>query len=457
MDQMDYLSIHVKYGTPFLHESYVKVGIERALSVIIFLDKNIPDKYMADENNIRIISSIFNKSKNASYIEALQRRVRNDDPQKCVIEINESVKAREIIETLVTIDGEKMYYVLSPSDLINKILSKSIVDISYYKLFIELLSYKGHEFYFINPNLLEIHDDIFSLKFKELCLLFNNAILIGYSKKSSGGYEIRLNPPNEPFTKKDWLIFLAKNENSIKCGHTAESYNHVRPMEIKQPSETVFRKISVIGDRHDLKNILEFLDDQSGEIFRSNIYTMPNVEDYFDKEFIDKLIDKKFDHVIVNLKDDLAFRLTLYILSLESNEKDPERKLAYDMFASKLITLMENPIIEEISSDGVINKNTILSEKLGSMLIAQIAFQRNLSGVFNELLMKKGNEFHLLDINNPKYSRLFKLKKSELRYHLVMNNMIYIGIVDTQGKVIIDAENLQDAQKIIVIAEGEYR
>jgi hypothetical protein len=93
--------------------------------------------------------------------------------------------------------------------------------------------------------------------------------------------------------------------------------------------------------------------------------------------------------VIINLKDDLAFRVMLYIQSI-LGEDDP--------LVARVDIVLEDPICEYLLDRSIGRQNAISSDELAARYMTQLAYQRSLEGLFEELLRPEGHELDLLDV-----------------------------------------------------------
>jgi hypothetical protein len=187
----------------------------------------------------------------------------------------------------------------------------------------------------------------------------------------------------------------------------------------------------MIGKYHDLSGADDFLDQESKRGFHENIFVCEKTEDYF-------------DNVIINLKDEITLRLSLYLLSLYGENAD---------IISRLIIIIENPVTAELLAGSFKKKNIVLSEKLAANFISQITFQKHLTGVIEELTSPEGHEFNLLEIGKEVPSDILP-NKAQVKQLLIENEMVYIGNIDRNKNINFDDENFQDSTHLIVLSEG---
>jgi hypothetical protein len=443
VEKHQHISVYAKHGVPLFFESFQKVSLLDASAAVILLDKDFHDQYAADNNNLKILSAVLNNNK---YCDLLVKRTREKHPLKCTVELNDTNKAKEIAASISTIKGVSTFSVVTPMDMISRILSRSVIDVAYFNMYNEIFSFQGYEIYFDNPNNHSSNGDLVGKSFKELHLGFTKGLLIGFSRLVGNDFQIFLNPVGEILSNDDWLLFLAKDETDIKYEAFTPpiSEHNFSEITIRQPSEIVTRRICMIGKYHDLSGADDFLDQESKRGFHENIFVCEKTEDYFDKEKIDQLLGKNFDNVIINLKDEITLRLSLYLLSLYGENAD---------IISRLIIIIENPVTAELLAGSFKKKNIVLSEKLAANFISQITFQKHLTGVIEELTSPEGHEFNLLEIGKEVPSDILP-NKAQVKQLLIENEMVYIGNIDRNKNINFDDENFQDSTHLIVLSEG---
>ena len=161
--------------------------------------------------------------------------------------------------------------------------------------------------------------------------------------------------------------------------------------------------------------------------------------------FLQGLHEVDYDNIIINLDDEQGFRLTMLLVSKNRNDKS---------FMTKIVTILGDPVTEQLLNTNVLKSNTVLSHKLAARYIAQISFQKNLDRLFTELAFAEGAEFNLLEVGKHIPADLL-VDLSELKKMLAAHKMVYIGTVDNEKNVFLEASTFSDTKQILVLSFGE--
>ena len=412
------LSIFVKYGNLYDVQTYTKFSLNKCKNIILLSDHNYSDNFTADNNSIKIVSTL------------IQNKSIDFSKRNLTIEINRTYHIEKIYEKFQQMYNIKNFSYIDSTKLLAQLLERSIIDITYYKIYEEIFTFNGFEIYIKSAK--EFIDNAHN--FKDLLLKVDNAILIGYIKDD----KVELNNLKTTINPNDELIFIANNEKEIilKDNNSKDITN----ITIEQPSEIVKRTICMLGDVYKIDNLFEFLDEDSKNKYEQ--YIFDDFKDYIDDKFIKILEKKEFDSIIINLPEEETLRFILILVSkFGKNSK----------FVNKCISMMSNPNNAKIINTITGTSNIILSERLSAQFISQLSFHNNLIKVINELTTSQGAEFNILD---AKKQKLNHYSKTELKSILLNNEMIYIGIVKDNGEIELDSKNINLAKLIIVLSNG---
>lgn len=435
-DKTPYLNIYLRQGDLFQFETYERLSVLDAQGLLLLLDEDIKDPFQADNVNLKLLSLLTREDR---LRQMLVRRMESLSPFKFAIELTDTGIARDIATSLAEIDGKQMIAIVS-RDVIFRVLTRSLVDLAYYKIYYEILSYFGSELYFVDPRRF---GNLTGKTFDSLHLGFNRGILIGRTRVVRGSFELELGPGKAPLAQGEWLIFIAPSAEEIVWDPSMQ-LSPAASRVVKEPSEIVSKRICIIGDENAFPNIGDFLDQESRELLERNRVLRANVQEYFDRDLIMRIREQDFDGVIINLEDEVAFRLTLYILSLFGKE---------DPFLSRIITVIENPISEDLLNRNIKYRNTILSNKLAAKYMTQLAYQRSLELLIHDLMEPEGYEFNLLEVEKD-IPRSFLTTKKEVKETLMANGMIYVGTIDQERSARFDSERFEGVRQVIVLARG---
>lgn len=410
------LNIIAIAGDPLNWNSYERVNLNNASKVIILLSRE----------------KIKNQNKKISKFIADNENFTNQN-LSFVIETEYFQYSNEIYQAIF--DGAiKQYTLVNNNDLIAKILNRSVVNYDYFKIYSELLSFDGNEFYTIDY--LDIFDK--ELTFEEASLQLKKAILTGIVRDE----EVLLNPLYSIQLKSnDQLIIIMEDRLSFEIGELNTPQNNTFS-NLTKPKLKENRNIVIIGNHTDLdmNSITQFLVPQSISNLKNNIKSDNN---YMDLKLWNELESSDIDVIILNLEDEYEFNLTLYLQNIYKNNPD---------FLVKFVNIFHNPTIAMLLNNKNAKHSMILSQKLIGEFISQSLFNPYIYDIFDEITQSKGSELYIL--HKEEYEELYKLEYSTLKLSLLRNNMVYIGAF-INGDFCFTSEDIKNADKIVVLAEGD--
>lgn len=441
-DRWKNLEVFIRQGDVLSFQTFDRLSVQDAMALVILQPDHLADTFSADNFNLKILTTLTN---NHDFFSHLTTRQEAGNPVKCSIELSKQTDVRKIALEITKNKAGNLFSVITPGDVIGSILARAKVDVVYYKVFFEVMAFDGSTIHFVNPK--QFGAVNFETKdFHHLLFSFKGGTLIGFSSSDhEGKFELNLCPFHQEFKKGDWLIFLTPNVKQLKYSPLKEPLNLNTNIPVIPPTEEVSKKICVIGNAWTMENIEDFMDGKSLAAMQESQVIFDNPSDYFSDTFLNQLHEGAFDNIIVNLDDELGFRLTMMLVS--SNKHNPE-------FLNKIVTILGDPVTEQLLNTNILNSNTVLSHKLSARYIAQLAFQKNLERIFTELAFTEGAEFHLLDVG--KHIRKEVLKDvNHVRKILASHEMIYLGTVDADKNVNLEASNFEGTKQILVLAEGK--
>ncbi|EMS35351.1 hypothetical protein C943_00124 [Mariniradius saccharolyticus AK6] len=430
------LDIFVRQGDLMNFKTFERISVFEALSLVILLPDGAQSHFFADNINLKILTTLVN---NQQYRKHLEERKASRKPVKCSIELSNNADSRVIAQKM----SQALFTVITPGDVIGSILARGKVDIVFYKVFFEVMAFDGSTIHFVNPQVFGL--ELVGKSFEELYFGFEGGTLLGYSGiNQAGEYRMRLCPFGQNLTSSDWLLFLTTKVNRIVFRPSDDSFKLERLDDIIPPTESVAKQICVIGNHNPLGNIDDFIDVQSMRALKEAHFVFDNQEEYFADKFLQRLKSSNFENIVVNLDDETGFRLTMWLVSKEGENDD---------FLKKIVTILGDPVTENLLSHYHLKFNTVLSHKLSARYIAQISFQKNLDRLFEELAFPEGVEFNLLEIGKHIPHNLVNDRK-ELTRLLAGQQLIYLGIVDEDKNVYFESSNFTAAKQILVLSQG---
>ena len=433
------LQIYVRQGDTYNQETYRRINICGATGVLLLKDDTESDPFAADNNALKILFVLAGWK---DFTSTLARRLTEKNPVKFIVEMNNTIASSEIAARLASTNGNRSFIVVHPPEIADRLLGRSIIDVSYYRIFEELFSFTGKEIYFVNPPKVNGGTGMQGLTFKEACYGLHRGVLIGLCRFKQGVFDTLICPMEESILPGDWLIVVAEDEHSTAFDSTRKltASGNI----LAQPDEIVRRRILMLGDEHAFPSITEFLDATSLQIYRKNITICSRPEDYFQPALIARIKSEEFDNIVINLKDELGFRLAAF-LTASLPPGDP--------LLDKIVTILNSPTTDEILNSGRDQRSTILSGRICAKYLTQVLFQKSLEAVIRDLCSAEGYELNLLAVGTG-FPRSALGTKDEVKQLLLNSGMAYLGYMDRQKNVQLDGEDFSQATTLIVLAKG---
>lgn len=436
------LHICIRQGDVMSIRTFERLSIHLAKALVLLSPDDFDDLFESDNFNLKILTNLTN---NVPFLNHLKDKQEKGIPIKCSIELSSHQDARRIALDLTSYKSGYLFAVITPGDVIGSIIARAKVDPVYYKVFFEILSSDGSTIHFINPKQLGEISKFDQLTFEQLLFSFKGGTLIGFSKTDAlGNFQIRLCPFGEFFSSGCWFIFLTDNVKHIKYQRINTPISLEKRMDIIPPNEEVSKKICVIGDSWKMDNIEDFIDMESKKVLQESQFVFENKVDYFSEDLLQKIQAGNFDNIVVNLDNELGFRLTMLLVTANSGDSQ---------FLKKIITILGDPVTEQLLNANLLGCNTVLSHKLSARYIAQLAFQKNLEQIFLELAFPKGSEFHLLEVGKHISSELLK-DVEQVKKLLAAHEMIFLGAVDSEKNIILEASKFEGTKQVLVLSKG---
>jgi hypothetical protein len=442
VDRWMFLHLFVRQGDLFAFETYERLSIFSATGVVLLANEGANSVFATDNLNLKILTTLTNHE--AYWQHLVQHQIRKQ-PIKCGVELSSELQSRTVALSLTAYGSESLFSVNTPGNVIGRVLSRSIIDIVYYKIFLEIFSFHGHAIYFVDPHQFAAHGVAPGMSFESLSRGFSQGLLIGFSQIEAAGVSLRLVPSGQVLAPNDWLIVIARNPEALVFDPTPAS-QLVDGTAITPPSEICRRSLCVIGAARTFDDLPAFLHADCRASLREAHFVFPTIEQYFEPAFVSRLHAGAYDTIIINLEDDPGFRFTLFILA-QFPSNDP--------FLAKIITVLTDPVLEGLLNEHAKYRNTILSDKLAAKYTTQLLFQKNLEHLYNELSAPEGAEFNLLDVG-VHIPRNFLTTKQAVKDLLLTHGLVYVGTVDQQKDVHIDADRFEGVHQLVVISHGEY-
>ena len=295
-----HLSIFVKYGNLYDVKTYQKFSLHKCENIMLLQDEKIDDKFLCDNNNLKILSTI------------IQHKTIDFKRINLVVQ-NSSTNGVDGVDGIFPF-LQQSYHLenlsfINPTMLLGQLLKRSFIDVTYFNIYNELFTFQGFELCIVKAK--RFIDS--PIRFGDLLIKTNISLLIGCIQ----GNEVKLNEMALLVDANDELIFIAQNEREISPDSQLQIDN-IPDKSIHQPSELANRKICILGDYLQVNNVSEFLDKEGQKALTT--YNFTNFNRYTNRKFIDDLRAQRFDRIILNFEDKYTLRYILILVSLYGKE-----------------------------------------------------------------------------------------------------------------------------------------
>ena len=289
-------------------------------------------------------------------------------------------------------------------DLIARITAQTCRQSGLSTVYTELLDFGGVEIYFTHA------PSMAGRRFGEMLHHFGDAAVIGVAP--AGGLP-KLNPPMDTvFAENDRLIVIAEDDSAIRATAPVrpdEARIAVSPMPPPHPEHTLilgwnWRGSSVINELdgyvpegstvHVIASSPQTPETVAAECAGlSHLRLSVDVKDTTDRRVLDDADIGRFDHVIVLCYSDeldvarADARTLVTLLHLRDIADTLQKRIP---IVSEMLDINNRRLAEVTRAD-----DFIVSDRLVSLMLAQISEQKDLGHVFKELFSTEGSEVYL--------------------------------------------------------------
>jgi len=389
--------IIVRSGNPLDFQDLQMVNYNEAKAIILLSPEN-------EENpDNQVIKSVLSITGNKN---------RKKEPYHIVAEI----KSNENKQVASLVGGKEVSYVYS-SDLISKLTAQTCRQSGLSIIYSELLQFEGDEIYFYSDH------GLVGLTFKQCLYSFEDSCVMGVF---TADRKVLLNPAmNYKINKEDQLILIAEDDSKINrllLPKEVLPVAYTPQVKMEREIETTL----ILGWNHKGKKIIEELDHYVikgssvsilGEIegmedsLVSLSEELKNITLYFqhgninDRKTLDELHIESFNHIIVLSymnKGNIQISDSITLICLV-HLRDISEKAGKDFsVVSEMLDVQNRELAEVAKAD-----DFIVSDNLLSLLMTQIAENKDLEKVYDCLFNDEGAEIYLnpveeyLDIHEP--------------------------------------------------------
>lgn len=365
------------------------VNPHQSRSIIIMA----PESGDADSQTIKTILAITNNPN------------RRNEPYHIVAEIKEE---RNL--DIAKIIGKDEVELILTDDLVSRIMVQTCRQSGLSVVYSELMGFEGSEMYFNNE------PKVIGKTYGEALLWYEDSAVVGLKTSDD---RILVNPPADTIINSgDEVMAITEDDDTLII---SKVMGQVKEDLIKEPSERIIEKerTLILGWNHRGSSIMRELNnyvkegseilivadtDESEQTVNhikagfQNLITTFEKADTTNRDVIRAFKPETFDHIIVlsyidNMEIQEADSKTLITLLQLRHISEQEN---IDMsIVSEMMDLRNRELAEVTKAD-----DFIVSDKMVSMLIAQISENKDLMRVYNDLFQEEGSEIYLKPVTD---------------------------------------------------------
>ena len=389
--------IIVRSGNPLDLRDLLMVNYNEAKAIILLSPEN------EDNPDNHVIKSVLSITGNKN---------RKKEPYHIIAEI----KNNDNKQVASLVGGKEVSYVFS-SDLISKLTAQTCRQSGLSIIYSDLLQFDGDEIYFYSDR------GLIGLTFKQCLYSFEDSCVMGVF---TGDRKVLLNPDmNYIIKKEDQLIIIAQDDSKINrllIPKEILPVNFIPDAKKEKELETTLilgwndkgkkiieeldhyvikgSSVSILGEVDDIKDSLTLLSEE-----------LQNITLYFqhgninDRNTLDELRIDSFNHIIVLSymnKGSIQISDAITLICLV-HLRDISEKAGKDFsVVSEMLDVQNRELAEVAKAD-----DFIVSDNLLSLLMTQIAENKDLEMVYENLFSDEGAEIYLnpveeyLDLSKP--------------------------------------------------------
>jgi voltage-gated potassium channel Kch len=375
-------------GSPVDVSDLEVVSVQTARSIVI-LGADSDD---ADAATIKTMLAITNSPD------------RRTEPYHIVAEVRDPAN----LEVAKMVGRDEAQLVLV-GDLIARIIAQTCRQSGLSVVYTELLDFEGDEIYEA-----DVPADLVDHPFGDALLAYEDSAVIGIL---AGGETPRLNPPMDtPLAASDRLIAISRDDDTVRPGSRSADTVEASLIAAPAPRHRVPEKTLILGWNWRAPSIVRELDQYVAPGSAVEIVAdVPDVRaslgdvipalknqtvdvrrgDTTDRGLLDGLDPRSYNHLIIlcydHLEPQLADARTLITLL---HLRDIAATLSHDFsIVSEMLDLRNRALAEVTRAD-----DFIVSDRMTSLLLSQVAENRHLKAVFDDLFDAEGSEIYLRPI-----------------------------------------------------------
>ena len=355
------------------------------------------------ETSKSIIINEYNDPQSIKIILALTAYLKDKELTHPNLYFTVAINDEQNVEA-ARIAGEGRAEVIFANDAISRIIAHTCRQPGLSQVLVELFDYDGDELYF------EDVKELIGLTFKETLNRFDKAVVFGI-RNDSGTY---LNPPMDTvITAEDKLILLEDDDGSFEVVDVPAINEELIIKDIPERKLNETDDLLVLGSNPMLPAILKEYDcyvdegtrvvivtdedlDLSGEKYR---YICPEIrkETNVNRKCMEELLTEDLDNVLIlsNIAlepEEADARTLLSLIYLWDIIKKTKHRVSITSEMRR--TVNQRLATQSRSDDFVIGSNIV------NLLMTQIAENRELTALFEDILDEEGSELYMKPIEN---------------------------------------------------------
>ncbi len=379
-------STHIvcRTGSPMDINDLSIVSINTARSIIVLSPDESEDP---DSEVVKIILAITNHPD------------RRQEPYHIIAEIRNPRNSE-----IAKIVGKDELEIIQTGEIVARIIAQTCRQSGLSVVYTELMDFGGDEIY------IKHFPELVGKTFGEILPLFNKNCVMGIT---SPGNPAQLNPPMDTvFTAADQLVVIAEDDDKIFIdGKTAVQTELIRSLksDTSKPEKTLlmgwnWKALSIIRELDNYvpkgsaitivataDGIQEKLDELSAELKNQTLTFLEG--DITDRKNLESLNLGSFSHIILLCySDDLAVqkadaRTMITLLHLRDIAEKTDQDFS---IVSEMLDIRNRNLAEVSQAD-----DFIVSDKLISLMMAQVSENKALNSVFQDIFDTDGSEIYL--------------------------------------------------------------
>ncbi len=355
------------------------------------------------ETSKSIIINEYNDPQSIKIILALTAYLKDKELTHPNLYFTVAINDAQNVEA-ARIAGEGRAEVIFANDAISRIIAHTCRQPGLSQVLVELFDYDGDELYF------EDVKELRGLTFKETLNRFDKAVVFGI-RNDSGTY---LNPPMDtPITAEDKLILLEDDDGSFEVTPIPVIEEDLIIKDIPERKVNETDDLLVLGSNHMLPAILKEYDCYVDEGTRVVIVTGEEL-DLSEEKY--RHINPEIRHEVnVNrqkmeefLTEDLDNVLILSNINLEPEEADARTLLSliylWDIIKKEkrrvsITSEMRRTVNQRLATQSR-SDDFVIGSNIVNLLMTQIAENRELTALFEDILDEEGSELYMKPMEN---------------------------------------------------------